>query len=173
MSDFVLQYDASCDGCGYNLRGLSTSGACPECGLGVMFGHAADTEERSGLGRLVQCRPFTDVAHTSGYPLDAILFVQDVLQQAAGGAASGRPPRDGHLRAADLIVAFADHCGRYFNDADEARDLLSEWRLTTSEDVGRVVFALAASGSLDVRPDDRLADFDGLFTLATLFDRPA
>jgi hypothetical protein len=42
--------DRACDGCGYNLRGLSTSGNCPECGLAIEPPLDAD---RPGLGRPV------------------------------------------------------------------------------------------------------------------------
>ena len=35
LKDYMLEYDRVCLGCGYNLRGLSVEGECPECGMAV------------------------------------------------------------------------------------------------------------------------------------------
>ena len=34
LADFLAERDASCYGCGYSLRGLTT-GVCPECGQAI------------------------------------------------------------------------------------------------------------------------------------------
>ncbi|MEL6330323.1 MAG: hypothetical protein AAFR38_11735 [Planctomycetota bacterium] len=45
MSGMVIQADRACVRCGYNLRGLSIGGVCPECGTPI-----ASKRERSRLG---------------------------------------------------------------------------------------------------------------------------
>jgi uncharacterized repeat protein (TIGR04138 family) len=51
-------------------------------------------------------------------------------------------------------------------------DLLNEWGIRTSEDVGRIVFGSIKLGLLLPTKDDRIEDFNGIFTLANLFTKP-
>jgi uncharacterized repeat protein (TIGR04138 family) len=109
--------------------------------------------------------PVADKARST---VDGALFLLDAMNLAA------RPsqPARGHLTAGDVCRAVHDYVHVYFNDAAEARELLSEWKLTTSEDVGRIVFAMVEAGLLRTAPEDSVRDFDGLFTLDALLVAP-
>ena len=72
-------------------------------------------------------------------------------------------------RAEDVCNAVRDYAAWYFNDQKEALDLLREWKLRSSEDVGCVQAALADAGLIEVDAEQSAADFAGLFTLENLF----
>ena len=55
-TNVTLALDITCRGCGYNLRGLSPAGRCPECGRPVrdsLAGNALHAADLAWLGRLV------------------------------------------------------------------------------------------------------------------------
>ena len=167
----TLQHDTFCRDCGYNLRTLPLAGRCPECGALIATALADDPDERAALGRLLARRQYAGPMAASGYPLDAFLIAHDAvrLTQTDGGwlgrILGGRPR---HASAAELADAFAHLCRTYFNDPAEARELLAEWHLSTSEDLGRVVYAMVDAGLLTTRPGDHPDDFAGRYTLETL-----
>jgi len=70
--------------------------------------------------------------------------------------------------AADVCEVVRDHALPYFNDVDEAKELLAEWGIRASEDLGRIVYALVDAGMLRAEPNNSVRDFDGLFRLETL-----
>jgi uncharacterized repeat protein (TIGR04138 family) len=76
------------------------------------------------------------------------------------------------LTAADVCRGVHHYVHAYFNDAGEARELLTEWKVATSEDIGRVIFAAVDAGLLRARPGESVRDFDGLYTLDTLLTEP-
>lgn len=45
LFDQPIDYDRSCTGCGYNLRGLKTSGRCPECGKSITGGEEVGSSD--------------------------------------------------------------------------------------------------------------------------------
>ncbi len=149
-----------CERCGYDLHGLAVNVHCPECGQPVARTLLKPLCRSDGQGGERES-PFHRLADLCGYPVDAVLFVRDVVHRAAPAAA-------GHATAAAVVAAFRDRCRRYFNDPAEAVDLLGEWGLRTSDDLGRVTFALVDVGVLVAAADDRPDDFAGRFTLADL-----
>jgi len=52
-----------------------------------------------------------------------------------------------------------------------ARSLLASWNITSTHDIGAIVFALVEHGWLQKQPDDRIEDFDRVFTFAEAFDK--
>lgn len=52
-----------------------------------------------------------------------------------------------------------------------ARGVLARWNITTTEDIGNIIFALVESGWLQKQPTDTLGDFDHVFDFAEAFDR--
>jgi uncharacterized repeat protein (TIGR04138 family) len=49
--------------------------------------------------------------------------------------------------------------------------VLRHWRIRTTEDFGRMVFALVESGHLQKRPEDALEDFRRVYDFRTTFDQ--
>jgi uncharacterized repeat protein (TIGR04138 family) len=101
--------------------------------------------------------------------VDAILFVQDALSLAEDHAQAGGTE---HVGARQLCGAFGELAKRYFNDEVEARELLEEWGLRTSEDVGRIIFTMVEAKWMTAEEGESASDFGGLFTLDTLFADP-
>ena len=165
MAGMPLDEDVGCANCGYNLRGLTTAHDCPECGESAM-------RTLRWAGRDLSRRAMAfQIAQASGYPIDAVLIVHDAVAHTLATAFDkGR-----HTTARDVCDGFLAFAHAYFHDAAEAADLLSEWKLNRSEDVGRIVWAMVNAGVLKQSPDDAPEDFDGLFTpddVQKAFDRP-
>ncbi|HEX4792644.1 MAG TPA: hypothetical protein VH370_02570 [Humisphaera sp.] len=171
--------DLPCVDCRYNLRGLQTDGNCPECGTAIE--KALGRSRLNGNGSLltaVRRTRFYPVMAVSGCPIDGVLFVHDSMRtavrrkiQEVGQGKSIREAGKGrsvHVSAADICEGFRVHAKHYFNDQSEAMDLLNEWGLRSSEDVGRVIFAMVAVGALVVTEQDSIEHFSGLFTLDSL-----
>lgn len=52
-----------------------------------------------------------------------------------------------------------------------ARAVLARWNITSTEDIGAIVFALVNNGWLQKQPTDTLADFDAVFDFRQAFDQ--
>jgi uncharacterized repeat protein (TIGR04138 family) len=167
--------DCPCVGCEYNLRGLGVDQRCPECGApivqtlrrilgivrpetGAWIRDALVTVENQRLGA---------VAVKADCTVDAVRFLLHAFQVAKGQAGGGR------VTAGHVCDGVRDWANRYFNDTDEAKELLAEWRIACSEDVGRIVFAMVELGHMRAEDGETIRDFDGLFTLDTLFSDPS
>ena len=172
MSAPIIQSDLPCRACGYNLRGLPVEHVCPECGeptaRTVAEAPASRFPEGADLRHARRAMRFMPAAESAGCSVDGVMFVFDALNSAHWLLAAFT---GSHMNAVQACGCVRAHALRYFNDAAEARDLLAEWGIRRSEDVGRIVFALVHQGLLRASPEDSPSDFDGLFTLETLFDK--
>jgi len=114
-------------------------------------------------------RPF---AVPLGCSVDALRFVLDSFELAKYSAPRtvlwGVMP----ITSLDLCRAFRRHAMEHFNHEAEAVELLAEWGLRSSEDLGRIVFGLVEQGFFKPTGDDRIEDFNGIFTLVSLFAKP-
>src|SRR5206468_3524398 len=100
-------------------------------------------------------------------------FVLDMMRSAVRkGRPGAEDPHVWHLSAHEICDAFRHYARFYFNDDAEAKELLSEWGIRTSSDLGQIIFAMVACKRLVARPEDRVEQFDGVWTLDTLFEQP-
>ena len=137
----ILDRDLICIGCEYNLRALSPTGRCPECGLPI----AATLRARAPLDlvRSEQARTLYPIAVEIGCSVDGVMFIADVIRMALQSAREKRP----HTRIIyvdELLETFRDYARGYFNDAAEGRELLTEWGVATGERVLRIAHAQIA-----------------------------
>ncbi|MEM9701117.1 MAG: Minf_1886 family protein [Planctomycetota bacterium] len=119
------------------------------------------------------------------YAREAYLFVFEALQKvqdelAADGLRAERSSRPvtgetrtgRHITAAELCEGFRKLAVAQFGGL--ARTVLRQWRVRSTEDVGRIVFELVERGELCKCDGDRPEDFAGLFdfdaTFAMAFD---
>jgi uncharacterized repeat protein (TIGR04138 family) len=176
MPAAVINCDLACVACEYNLRGLATDGNCPECGQSI---HATletvppgEIPELEDVILNIRRRPYEPLARAAQASIDAVMIVHDAVRYATLIARrNSLEIEQRHATALEVCKAFREHAQFYFNDADEARELLAEWGIRSSSDVGRIVFVMVELGWLRAQPEDSVAQFNGLFTLDTLFDQ--
>jgi uncharacterized repeat protein (TIGR04138 family) len=171
-SELLRDHDLPCMTCQYNLRALTPWQQCPECGTPIVetLRQAARGLLRGATGdaAFYQRALVAPVAERTGVTVDGVLFVMDAVLHAAPGAATG----ESRVTAADACSGFHAYVHGYFNDRDEARDLLTEWKVRGSEDVGRIVAGLADAGLLKASPGQSAHDFENRFTLESLLTSP-
>jgi uncharacterized repeat protein (TIGR04138 family) len=165
-SPLLITADFPCTECRYNLRGLTLNANCPECGrqVSASYRHALGDDPEACWDVAIEMKRqwVADASSAAGYPPDAGLFLMGAIQMS----------RTQSHRAHEICKAVREYAVWYFNERNEAMDLLNEWRLQTSEDVGHLFFALAKAGLVPIDANTSITDFAGLFTLATLFSEP-
>ena len=172
-----------CATCRYDLFGLPAQGDCPECGNSVFRSALVAARNLPDAGDLHHAPasrvPFAFIREQLGYPIDAFLFVSDFTGIAWEGtilASLASRQKVRHARAAEygaglreFRTGLRDFALNYFGDAPTATAALAAWGVRDSADFGRIVFHLVFAGAVKVSEEDSLADFNNLFTLATLF----
>jgi len=79
-----------------------------------------------------------------------------------------RQPVRGHLTGAELAWACRDFALEQFGLT--ARTVLSHWGITSTGDLGRIVYVLIDVGLLIRQPTDQLEDFDQVYQFAQAFE---
>ena len=95
--------------------------------------------------------------HERGY-----LFVLAALEYA-----QGKLPARRHLSGAELAWACRDFALEQFGLL--APVVLAHWGITSTADLGRMVFTLIDVGLLARQPSDKLQDFDAVYDFAEVF----
>jgi len=112
------------------------------------------------------------IALAANCGVDAVLLVLDAFRYAQAISGKGSAPSQEHIAPRALCSGFRRFVRHYFNDNEEGKELLSEWGIKQSEDLGRIVFAMVEAGWMKASLDDAISQFAGLFTLDTLFPNP-
>ena len=107
-------------------------------------------------------RPFKFIRETLGYPIDAFIFVQDVMRMVSMRAKTAPTPVR-HVTATELCEAVRRFAIDYFGSEAEARAVFLDWNIRQSDDIGRIVQAMVRGGMLVAHSDDSPEQFDGLF----------
>ncbi len=115
---------------------------------------------------------FKRIRESAGpYPPDAYAFVQEGLrytiesarkQEDAGGA-HGR-----HVSGQELCDGLRRYAAREFGLL--ARDVLAHWSIRSTEDFGKIVFAMVDAGLLRTSEEDSMNDFVGVFSFDEAFE---
>ncbi|HET9294339.1 MAG TPA: Minf_1886 family protein [Gemmatimonadales bacterium] len=79
----------------------------------------------------------------------------------------GRLPARRHVAGAELAWACRDLAREQFGLL--APQVLGHWGLTTTRDIGRIVFTLVDVGLLITQPGDSEADFEGVYEFDAAF----
>lgn len=115
------------------------------------------------------------VASVGAYPIDAFFFTQEGLHFAAerahGAAIAGESPKrrqDRHINGRQLCEGLRDLAVERWGLM--ARAVLGTWGIHTTDDFGRIVFAMIEAGLLQKRPDDTIDDFADVFDFRRAFD---
>lgn len=106
---------------------------------------------------------FAQIRERDGrYQERGYLFVLAALEFA-----QGRLPARRHLRGAELAWACRDFALEQFGMLAPA--VLEYWGVTTTEDLGRIVFLLIDVGLLARQDSDQIEDFDRVYDFAEVF----
>lgn len=114
------------------------------------------------------------VASEMGVPLEALQFVYDALQfapQYAGEEPDDIDARMRHCSAAEFCEGFLLFAKDTFGRSDYVA-ILKAWSMSTSEEVGRIVYELVERGLLERQEGDKPSDFDGRFNLDQAANSP-
>ena len=158
--------DANCR-CGYNLRGLSFDHACPECGrdvfdstrFAIVLPTGRTREKRDQYTRVHQM--LGDAADASGFSTQACWLVKCAVTYAGMQCGDCATP----ITAGELCRALREYARLHSGGLPAARLGLMAVNISSSEDVGEIVYALVGAGLLHESPTDSKDDFKGLFTL--------
>jgi uncharacterized repeat protein (TIGR04138 family) len=104
------------------------------------------------------------VRRDARYPEQAYLFVLEALDFTIKRRGKGRK----HVGGVELIEGFRDLSLDTFGLL--ARAVLAEWNVTTTSDVGSIVFRMIEEDLLQKTADDRREDFDDVFDFAETFE---
>ena len=106
-------------------------------------------------------------------PESGVRFVLDVLVTAS----QMKFKATGHSEPLDVELicsAFDTYAREYFNDPQEAIELLEEWEIFTSDQLGEVVEAIAGMGKMKLipgqTPESLGASFEGRFSVRGMFE---
>lgn len=103
-------------------------------------------------------------ATASGYPIEAVMLVAHTISRLGTGKRGGYPDSDaggGSISASEICSTLIDVARSSYRD--RALEVLKDWDLSQSEDVGRIVMGLAEAGVIRSEPGDSEADFEDLF----------
>jgi uncharacterized repeat protein (TIGR04138 family) len=171
MSNLTLTRDLPCICCTYNLRGLALDANCPECGHSVIetweAARAFTHVQFEDVPSQISLDWITAAADAAGIPLDGPRFVLDAITFFPASRRTGpltENERTRHLSPSDVCAAVREYARCYFNDALEASECLKAWRVSTSEEVGVIIFAMVEAGLLGMSSTDSPQSFNGLFS---------
>jgi uncharacterized repeat protein (TIGR04138 family) len=168
----TITLDFPCNACGYNLRGLPTNGECRQCGRPVSntlwAAIAGATPEQKGSFLRLRRHWLEKVAHEVGYPLSAVSLIVDAMAHIRRRN-PGSADRPNSIAAREICLSLRDYAVARFRGTGAAMEALRQRDIRGSEDVGKIVWALADAGLIVSRLTDSRGDFSGLFTLETLF----
>lgn len=107
------------------------------------------------------------------YPPAAFEFVRQGLGYAVGdvhGQAEGVDPHDEsrHVSGQQLCNGLRNYAIKRYGRL--ARMVLESWNVRTTEDFGRIVFAMVDAGLLRKTEDDSIEDFQDVFEFNEAFD---
>lgn len=163
-----IDEDLRCKECGGSLRGASLAGRCGGCGLEVMetFEAAARGEmgEQAEVVEKIRGGWLNRVARETAFSYEAVRFVAAVLPFLAGRGEANE------VDAKRFCAGFAGQLMEVCGSAAAARRQLVGWGLTSSAEVGKIVFGLVKIGLVVPGEEEHALDFSNLFSLYTLFD---
>ena len=105
----------------------------------------------------------------SAYHPHAYQFVFAALQYSQEKLGRDRTSlQTGHISGPELLDGIRDMALRHFGLMSQA--VLSCWGVTTTEDIGKIVFELVESGRMRKTDDDQLDDFIDVYDFDTAFN---
>ena len=98
------------------------------------------------------------------YKFEAYSFVMAGLHHTVTQLKSPR-----HVSGKELLQGIREYALEQFGPM--ARTVLNYWGIQSTEDFGRIVFALVEVGILRKQPEDKLEDFKNIYDFKDAFDK--
>ena len=165
-----------CIKCRHDLTGLPVDAICPECQEPVLSSALrtapAVPDDELTANDHPSRQPFEFIREQTGYPVDAYLFVADVLLDLRKRLAKTKGlsfSNTRHVSAGELAESLREFAVGYFGDNAEAREVLQSWNVLGSGDISQIIGRMTEAGLLAAGAHDPSVKFVGLFTLESLF----
>lgn len=110
------------------------------------------------------------LAEDPRYGREAYAFLHEALEVAQKRRRKSKAPASTHVSAAELLEGFRLHALGQFGPM--VMTVLSHWGIGETGDVGRMVFNLINAGVFGRTDDDRLEDFENVFSFEEAFVEP-
>jgi uncharacterized repeat protein (TIGR04138 family) len=120
-------------------------------------------------------KPFNEVVdqiveRDPRYEKGAYLFLKEALEYTLKQLKRGQSDPNSHVTAAQLLDGFRQLALKEFGPM--AMTVLEYWRVTSSDDVGSMVFAFIEAGVFGKTDSDNLADFNQSLDFHAAFVTP-
>ena len=102
------------------------------------------------------------------YPADAYFFIRAALDATVEKCR--KPAENPHLSAEELYFGFCAYALEEYGPL--ALAVMEQWNITTSTDVGNLVYNLIEVGVFGKQDGDRQEQFDNLTPVSLLLDAP-
>lgn len=104
------------------------------------------------------------------YPPDAYAFVQEGLRFTVENrkGAECTSSSDRHVSGQELCEGLRAYARKQYGLL--ARDVLRHWRVRSTEDFGKIVFAMVDAGLLRKSDEDSMRDFVGVYSFDEAFN---
>jgi uncharacterized repeat protein (TIGR04138 family) len=116
---------------------------------------------------------FSDLSKNSEFPLEAFQFVRDGLSHTVRmfhGVEEHEAVEmgeDRHVSGQQLCLGLRDFALNQYGML--ARTVLSRWGVRSTDDFGKIVFAMIDAGLMRRSDDDRFDDFSGVYDFQEAF----
>ncbi|MEM0896259.1 MAG: Minf_1886 family protein [Verrucomicrobiota bacterium] len=106
----------------------------------------------------------------SPYPADAYRFVRDSLMQSMKKIRRSESGRERHVSGPELLDGFRRKMLDDFGPMSQS--VLETWNISSTGDVGRIVFQLIEAGTFVGSRKDSREDFEDVFDFTEAFEEP-
>ncbi len=107
------------------------------------------------------------------FPAEAFAFLQHGLRhtiETLDRTEADLDEEERHVSGPELCLGLRDYAIRQYGRL--ARTVLAHWHISSTEDFGKIVFAMVQSGLMRQSEDDRLEDFQGVYEFDEVFEEP-
>ena len=110
------------------------------------------------------------LAHDPRFGREAYMFLREALEFAQKRRRKSRAPASTHVSAVELLDGFRGYALEQFGPM--TMTVLDYWGIRSTDDVGRMVFNLIEGGLFGRSDDDRIEDFENVFSFVEAFVEP-
>ena len=104
------------------------------------------------------------------YAADAYLFLRDALDVTIKVLQRGRTEAINHVSGPELCKGIREYALKQFGPM--VPTIFEAWGISTTRDIGEMVFNLIETGAFSRSDSDQVEDFDEIYTFHDAFEKP-